>query len=76
MVADEDRPFTITAGIDRVVRREDGGAVELSVELAMFNSTLLATSLIVPSGQTVVVGSARAQADGNTIILVVRPLIE
>lgn len=76
VVADEDRPFTITAGIERVVRREDGGAVELSVELAMFNSTLLATSLIVPSGQTVVVGSARAQADGNTIILVVRPLIE
>lgn len=68
--------YGIGAEVQRVVSASNGNAVELAVYLEGQGGPLLRTSLTVPSGQTVVVGSARAQANGNTLILVVRPLIE
>lgn len=76
VAAEENGSFTITAIVDRVTRGEEGGAVELTVSLASFGDAVIETSLTVPGGQTVVVGSARARPDGNTIILVVRPEIQ
>lgn len=70
-----ERQYSITAALERVITANAGAAVELGIELRSAGDLVLTTSLTVPSGQTVVVGSARAQADGNTLILVVRPLI-
>jgi hypothetical protein len=80
MAGNEGRTYYIAAVLERVISTEAGSAVELTIELGgeggdMRGGNLLATSLTVPAGQTVVVGSARAQADGNTLILVVRPQI-
>ncbi|MEX1181732.1 MAG: hypothetical protein WEF86_00750 [Gemmatimonadota bacterium] len=68
--------YEIMAGLEGVVTGDNGKAVELWVTLSSSRGQVLATSLTVPSGQTVVVGSARSQADGRTVILVVRPVIE
>lgn len=68
--------YSITAALHRVVSADNAHAVELSVDLrAAGHGTLISTSLTVPSGQTVVVGSARAGTDSGTVILVVRPVI-
>lgn len=68
-------PFQIEAMLDRVLQDDSARAVSMQVELRG-RDALLATSLTVPSGKTVVVGTARARRDGNTLILVVRPRIE
>ena len=74
---DEGQQYRIMAELQRVVLDDDGNAaVELSINLASAEAPLLSTMLTVPSGQTVVVGSARALSSGNTVILVVRPVIE
>lgn len=76
VVAGQEQAYRISAQLERVISSDAGTAVELSVRLATLgNSTVISTSLTVPSGQTVVVGSARAQAGGNPLILVVRPEI-
>ena len=69
--------YLINATVDRVMVGDSGTAAALSVELVSEEGgTLLQTSLTVPSGQTVVVGSARARTGANTVILVVRPLVQ
>jgi type II secretory pathway component GspD/PulD (secretin) len=68
-------PFQIQARLQRVLQSDSTKAVSLDVEL-QGQGALLATSLTMPSGKTVVVGTARARRDGNTLILVVRPRIE
>ncbi|NJD10127.1 MAG: hypothetical protein FIB01_06680 [Gemmatimonadetes bacterium] len=71
----EGTPFQIQAQLRRVVQADSARAVSLDIELSG-GGALLATSLTVPSGKTVVVGTTRARRDGNTLILVVRPRIE
>lgn len=83
IVARDDHVYTLRADLGRVLMAESGRAVELAVHLryersadgARQEGSLIYTSLTVPSGQTVVIGSARAQAGANTLILVVRPVI-
>lgn len=68
-------PFRIQAVLERVLQSDSARAVSMQLEL-QGEGALLATSLTVPSGKTVVVGTARARRGGNTLILVVRPRIE
>ncbi|MGH7445226.1 MAG: hypothetical protein ACREKM_10130 [Longimicrobiales bacterium] len=71
-----EREFTIVAHLERVIGSDADRAVDLGITLRnSFGNTLITTVMTVPSGQTVVVGSARARSDGNTLILVVRPEI-
>lgn len=71
-----ERQFIITARLERVIGSGADRAVDLAIRLTdAFGTTLISTTMTVPSGQTVVVGSARARSDGNTLILVVRPEI-
>lgn len=69
-------PMIITAEVIRVVADEDVAAVSMNVDLATRAGSILSTSLTVPSGQTAVVGSARASSERGTLILVVRPEIQ
>lgn len=72
-----DRQFSISARLDRVIGSGAERAVDLNITLReMAEGGLISTVMTVPSGQTVVVGSARARSDGNTLILVVRPEIQ
>jgi hypothetical protein len=61
-------------GVDvRDVRRSGGsGSVELEVELRRPGGRLLMTNVVVPVGQTVVLGSASPGADGSALILTVQ----
>jgi hypothetical protein len=74
-VAGEGQEYMIEAQVTRVIQSDAGHAVELGVSLTSPQGTILSTQLTVPSGQTVVVGSARARAGANTLILVVRPVM-
>lgn len=76
VAAGDQAAYTLSADLERVISGESGRAVALRVDLRSDYGRLLSTSLTVPSGQTVVVGSAPAQANGSTLILVVRPVID
>jgi hypothetical protein len=76
LMAHDGRRFEIRARLARVLQRDTARAVSLEVDLSEGGTSLLGTSLTVPSGQTVVVGTAQAGREGNTLILVVRPRIE
>lgn len=69
-------PVTITVEVKRVLAGDDGAAVTMNVDLAPFGRSILSTGLTVPSGKTAVVGSAQADANKPTMILVVRPEIQ
>lgn len=64
--------YEVRGAIGDVVVAADRAAVELTVDLVLDGASLVQTALTLPGGQTAVVGSARAQADGRTLILVVR----
>jgi len=68
-------PFMIHARLNRLLQGDSARAVSMDVEL-QGGTAQLGTSLTVPSGQTVVVGTAQSRQDGHTFILVVRPRIE
>jgi hypothetical protein len=50
----------------------NSGSVELNLELRRSGGTLLATNVVVPVGQTVVLGTAYPEANGSALILTVR----
>lgn len=70
-----DQPFMLAGYAHRVVRSAAGSAAEVTVELSGPAGDLLQTAVTIPDGQVVVVGSARSQAAGRTLILVVRAQI-
>lgn len=76
LVGTDGTRFEIRAELARVLRRDTAKAVSLQVHLQEEGASLLGTNLTVPSGQTVVVGTARSGREGSTLILVVRPRIE
>lgn len=77
VTAADGTPFHIAAALRRVLSSEERQAVEVDAELRLQGGpVLLSTSLTVPDGQTVVVGSATPAPGERTIILVVRPAIE
>jgi hypothetical protein len=76
MVGVDGTRFEIRAQLARVLQHDTARAVTLQVQLTEEGAPLLGTNLTVPSGQTVVVGTARTRREGNTLILVVRPRIE
>lgn len=72
-----ERVFTISANLQRVIGSDADRAVDLEITLRdASEGGLISTVMTVPSGQTVVVGSARARSGDNTLILVVRPEIQ
>jgi hypothetical protein len=76
VVMPDGTPIQITVEVKRVFAGEAGTAVAMNVDMAPFGRSILSTALTVPSGKTAVVGSARADADRPTLILVVRPEIQ
>ena len=54
------------------IRGNSDGSVELEVELRRAGSQLLATNVVVPMGQTVMLGSAYPGTPGSALILTVR----
>lgn len=67
-----DREYGIEAWISDVRRNEEGGTARLSVELRTALGTVLETTMNVPMGQTVVLGSGRPDPDQGALILTVR----
>ena len=67
-------PLQLGVRIDDLRGSDNNGSAELSVELrrAAGSGQVLATSVVVPMGQTVVLGSAYPGSDGNALILTVR----
>lgn len=68
-----DRQYGIEAWISDVRRGEDGGTARLSVELRTTAGPVLETTMNVPMGKTVVLGSGRPDPDQGALILTVRP---
>lgn len=74
MLREEDRGYGIMARVGRITTTGDRGSVELHVELfAREVGSAISTSMTVPVGQTVVLGSAKLNPDSPVLILTVRP---
>ena len=65
-------PLQLGVRINDVRGYEHDGSVELTVELRRPGGPLLATNVVVPMEQTVVLGSAYPGSNGNALILTVR----
>lgn len=68
-----DRQYGIEAWISEVRTGESGGTARLSVELRTTAGPVLETTMNVPMGKTVVLGSGRPDPDQGALILTVRP---
>lgn len=71
-IAGEGGPYGIFAGIKDIRGTADSGVVRVNVALHS-QGVVLQTTVSLRSGHTAVLGNARIQADGRTVILVVRP---
>ncbi|HEX6308739.1 MAG TPA: hypothetical protein VFZ69_11155 [Longimicrobiales bacterium] len=69
-------PLTLSVQVGEISRANGNSAVDLSVSLDGRMGTVLSTRVVVPGGQTVVLGAARPLEDRGALILVVRPVIE
>lgn len=69
-------PLTLAVGVGEITSGNGASAVDLSVSLDGRGGTVLSTRVVVPGGQTVVLGSARPLEERGALILVVRPVIE
>ena len=69
----DDTQYSIIAVIGDVVRREGKTSTEMNVRLMSGGNEVLTTSVNVPDGQTVVLGTARPNAKRAALILVVTP---
>ena len=68
--------YLLQIKVDNVVRREGKASAEMDVTLwAGTSNQVLTTSVNVPDGQTVVLGTARPDAKRGALILVVTPEI-
>ncbi len=71
---DETTTFVIQGEIGEILEKPGAGTIPMRVELwAGHSIKALTTSVIVPFGQTVVVGTAKPIAKRAALILVVRP---
>lgn len=68
-----DRQYGINAWISDVRTGESGGTARLGVELRTTAGSVLETTMNVPLGKTVVLGSGRPDPDQGVLILTVRP---
>jgi hypothetical protein len=71
--ASRDEQFILQVDIGEVRTIGDSGYVSLDVQLRNPMMGALATQINARAGQTVVLGNARLQQGGGTVILVVRP---
>lgn len=70
-------PLYLEVNIGQLNRSGSASSVHLSVRLGSPGSPhFLSTSVVVPGGQTVVLGTARPFQDRGALILVVRPVIK
>ena len=68
-----DRQYGINAWISDVRTGQSGGTARLAVELRTTAGPVLETTMNVPLGKTVVLGSGRPDPDQGALILTVRP---
>lgn len=74
LIREGSRTFAIEAFVREIRLARRGGSVDLQVELeASGLGPVIQTSMSVPVGQTVVLGSARPEAGRAALILTVRP---
>lgn len=70
-------PLTLEVYVERISgAAESGFSVDVAVHLRGPDGDILSTRVIVPAGQTVVLGTARPFEDRGALILVVRPEIQ
>jgi hypothetical protein len=72
----DDTPLTLQVSVGQVNRSESAASVQLNVRLVGQNGQILGTGVVVPGGQTVVLGTARPDQSRGALILVVRPIIQ
>ena len=68
--------YELGVDVGDVVRRRDKASAELEVQLTTRGSRVLGTSVSVPDGQTIVLGTARPNPEHAALILVVTPTIK
>ena len=68
--------YLLEIQVGDVARRDTKASADLDVRMAMGGTTVLATSVSVPDGQTIVLGTARPSANRAALILVVTPTIK
>jgi len=69
--------YSLVASVGSVASSGNSSSADISVELgAEGTGRILNTSVVVPGGQTVVLGSARPAGNRGALILVVRPTIQ
>ena len=67
--------YSIGVGVGEVLRREGKASAEIRSSLAVATEPILSTTVNVPDGQVVVLGTARPDAQRGALILVVTPAI-
>lgn len=75
LIGFDDVPLYLNTNVGRIASG-DHRSVELRVSLGESGGEILSTSVVVPDGQTVVLGTARPFEDRGALILVVRPEIQ
>lgn len=74
VIREANRTYEIRAFVREIRQARRGGSVDLQVELVASGvGSVIQTSMAVPVGQTVVLGSARPEAGRAALILTVRP---
>jgi hypothetical protein len=75
LIGFDDVALYLETNVGRIISG-DHSSVELRVRLGESGGEILSTSVVVPDGQTVVLGTARPFEDRGALILVVRPEIQ
>lgn len=74
-IGEDGTPYILRVTVGEVLRREGKASAQLEVQLYANAASVLATSVNVPDGQTLVLGTARPDARRGALILVVNPEI-
>lgn len=69
-------PFTLEASVGPVSTGDQGSSVELWVNLARFNNSILSTDVNAANGRSLVLGTTSSLTGGGALILVVTPTID
>lgn len=72
----DDSPLFLSVAVERITSANGSTSADLHVNLGTRDIEILRTRVVVPGGQTVVLGTARPFSDRGALILVVTPEIQ
>ena len=75
-IGEDGTPYALDVRVGEVLRRGGKASAELEVKLWANEVAVLSTSVHVPDGQTLVLGTARPDARRGALILVVNPELQ